>query len=81
MKKFYLFCKNLNNQATSGKPKTGFEGKRQAIEANLEGSTQRVSCELNISKSSVIHHPDDLSKRCQLCLTLQKYCKTFDSTQ
>ena len=48
-KKFCSHCKNLNNQAKLGEPKTvDFEAVLQAIEANLVSSTQRVWGKLGI---------------------------------
>ena len=52
-KKFRSGCKHLNDQSSSGRPKTvDSETVLQITEANLEGSTPRVSGEL-VSHSSV----------------------------
>ena len=51
LKKFCSRCKNLNDQARSGKPKTvNSETALQAIEANRVSSIWRVSGELAISQ-------------------------------
>ena len=84
-KKFFLGCKNLNDQAKSCMPKTvDSKTMLQAIETNLVSSTQRLSGKLSILQSSVVcylhwcrqKHPELLN-----CLTLPKYCKTFDSSK
>ena len=60
----------------SGKPKAmDSNAMCQAIEANLV--TLRASGELSISQSNVIHHLHNWAAK--FCLTLPKYCKTFDS--
>ena len=68
-KKFCLVCKNLDDQAKSGRPKTvDSEAVLQPIEANLVSSTQRVSSELDISQSHVIHHHlHEFGKSIQSC--------------
>ena len=49
-KKFCLGCKNLDDQAKSGKPKTvNFKAMLKAIKAKLASNTQKVSGELSIS--------------------------------
>ena len=75
--------KNLNDQARSDEPKSGdSEAMFQSIVTNYS-SPRRVSGELTISKSRVIHHLHELGKNirgCQkLCFMLPKYCKTFGS--
>ena len=50
----------------------------QTIEANLANSTQRVPGDLGISQFSVVCYLHGL-RNVRLCLTLSKYCKTFDS--
>ena len=56
-------CKNLNNQARPSKPKTmGSEAVLQPTEANLMSSTQRISDEVDISHSNVVHHFHNLGK-------------------
>ena len=81
-KKFHLGCKNLDNQAQLGRPKTIDSGAiLQAIEANLVSITQKLSGKPIISLSSVVYHPHDLCKSIQnyqIVLTLPKYCKTCD---
>ena len=55
LKKFHLGCKNLDEQAKSGRPKTvDSEALLQVIEANPASYTQRVSGELSISQSTVV---------------------------
>ena len=52
-KKFCSICKNLNNQASSGKPKAvDSKVECQVIEANLGSNTWRVSGELGILQFS-----------------------------
>ena len=85
LKKFCLGCKKHDNQAKSGRPKIiDSEVVCQSIKANPTSSTQRLSCKLSISQSSVAHHLHNLIKSIQqkhseLWLTLLKYCKNFDS--
>ena len=54
-----------------------------AIEANQVSSSQRVSGELTIPQSSEVRQLHDLGgkiiRAAELCFTLSKYCKTFDS--
>ena len=45
-KKFYLGCKNLDNQASSSKPITKDSKALQTIDANPVSSSQRVSGDL-----------------------------------
>ena len=84
-KNFLLGCKNFDNQARSGRPKSvDCEAILQAIETNLvNSSTQRIS---GIGLASL--HPvwfitfttlAKASRTTELCLTLLKYCQTFDS--
>ena len=62
-KKFRSGCKNLDDQARSGRPKTvDSEAVFQAIEANPKSSTRKVSGELGISQSSVVRRLHDLGK-------------------
>ena len=75
-------CKNLNKQASSGKPKTmNSEAILQAIEASLVGSTYRVSGKFIIVQSNVICHLHNLSTRsCRIVSHVpSKYNKIFDS--
>ena len=65
-KKFCPSCKNLSNQARSGKPKSvDSNAVLQAIEANLASSSWRVSGKLDTSQSSVVCHLHDFSKNIQ----------------
>ena len=84
LKKFHLSCKNLDNQARSGRPKNKYsETVLQAIQANLLSSTERVSSKIIISKSSEVHltfkTSIKVSGTIKLCLTLLKYYKILDS--
>ena len=75
-KTFHLGCKNLDNQARSGSPKTKTvesEAMLQAIEANSTSSSRRESGKLSISQFRVVHHLHDLGKsiwsyRIMLCV-------------
>ena len=62
-KKFHSGCKNLNNQAMSGRYKI-MESKTvlQALEANPVSSIWRISGEFGISQSSVVHKILNLGK-------------------
>ena len=55
----------------------------QAIETNPAISARRVSDKHGISQSSPVVHLDEITAKniqaVELCLTLPKYCKTFDS--
>ena len=56
-KKFYSGCKNHDNQAMSGLPKTiNSEGMLQAIETNLVDNISIVSGKLSISQLNIICH-------------------------
>ena len=69
-KKFLWSSKNLVNQARSVRFKTmDSEIIFQAIKANPESSTWRVSGEL-ISQSCMFHHFDDLTKIIWSCRTM-----------
>ena len=74
-KKFYSGCKNLDDQASSGKPKT------MDSKAMLQlSSTQRVSGELSISQSSIVSHLHDLDKSissCQIVPHITKILQNF----
>ena len=73
-KTFHSGCKNVDDQAKSGRPKTvDFE----ATVANLASSSRRVSGEFSISKYSVVFYFYDLGVA-ELCFNLPKYCKTFE---
>ena len=74
-KRFFSGCKNLDNQAKSGRPRTILQG----IETNSVSHTQRVSSKLGISQSSVVHLLHDLTKEpkaSRLYVTLPKCFKT-----
>ena len=74
-KKFCLYYYNLRNQARSSRPKTmDSKAVLQAIETDLMSNTWRVSGELSISQSSMVHHV-----HVELYFILPKYCKTFES--
>ena len=67
-KKFYLGCKDLDDQAMSGRPKTmEFKAMLKAVEANPTSNTPRVSRKLRISQSSMINQLHDLSKSIWSC--------------
>ena len=78
-KKFCLGCKNLDNQARSGRPKNiNSKVMLQAIKVNKVNNTQRVSGRPSISQSNYLHNPR--KRYTKLCLRLLKYYKTFNST-
>ena len=56
----------------------------QAVDANPTSSTRRVSGELGIFQSNVVHHLHNIDKSIWspriVHHVLPKYCKTFDST-
>ena len=62
-KKFYSGCKNLNNQTTSGTPKTMVS----KTETNLVNSPQRLSGELCISQSQMACYLHHFSKSIHSC--------------
>ena len=76
LKKICLEYKNLND------PTVDFEAMLQAIEANPVSSILRVSGELSILQSSVVHHLHNSGKsicHSQIVPHVQpKYCKTSD---
>ena len=78
LKKFRLGCKNLDDQATSGRPKS--VDPKSVPQASPVSSNRRVSGEFSISQSGVLH---DLMAKAfwatELYSMQQKYCKTFDS--
>ena len=58
-------CKNFDNQARSDRSKTvNSEAMLQAIEANLESSTWRVSVKLSISQLSIVGHFHNYIQSC-----------------
>ena len=68
LKKFCSGCKNLDDPAMSGRPKMMVsKAWLQAIEANPASNIWRVSGELGISQSSMVHHFHDLSKNKWSC--------------
>ena len=76
------FYENIENQSRLSRlKKLDSEAVLPAKESNLTSSTRRVSGELVISRSSVIHNPQigKTSVTDKLSLTLPKYCKTFYS--
>ena len=73
-KKFCLACKNLNDQAKSGRPKTIDSGAfLQVIEVNLASRTQKVESKVGILQSSVFYHLQDLSKSIKSCWIVSHY--------
>ena len=63
-KKFGLGCKNLKYQERSARrPKTGFQGSTSNIEAISASNTLRVSGELGIWQSRMIHYIQDFGKK------------------
>ena len=63
---FWSVCKNLDDQARSGKHKTvNSEAVLQTIDANPARSNWRVSGELGLSQSNAVHHLYDLDKSIQ----------------
>ena len=85
LKKFCSGCKNLNNLARSGKPKSmDSNAMLQVIAANPQSSTQRVSGEFNISQFIVVHffHDSCKSISCwQIELWAMKILQSFWFTQ
>ena len=83
LKKFHLGCKNLNDQANSGKTKNmDSKSMLQAIEADLVSSTREYQAYLGSHSSVWFVTIMTLAKASgveELCLTLPNYCKTFDS--
>ena len=68
LKKFCLGSKNPNIQRESDKPKIPVsKAMLQTIEGKLVSSIQRVSGELGISQSSVVHHLHDFGKSIWNC--------------
>ena len=75
-----LGCKNLNNQAKSGRPRSmDSETMLQAIETNLASSTWRVSGELSISQSSLVYYLHDLSKSIHSCQIVPHSIKMMEN--
>ena len=68
---FRLGCKNLSDQARSGRSK--------AIEANPTSSIQGVSDELGILQSNVVHHLHDIGKSIQSCWIVPHITNFFKS--
>ena len=60
LKKFHSGCKNFDDQAK-------LEAMLQAIKVNLGSSTWKVSGELGILLSSVVHHFYNFDKSIQSC--------------
>ena len=76
LKKFCSGYRNLDDWARSCKFKSiASEAVLKAIEANLASSTWRVSVELKISQSIVIHQHQDLSKSFKNCQTVSLVSK------
>ena len=78
-KKLWLGCKKLDDHIRSDRPKSvDYAAMLQAIEANTASSTWRVS-----GKFFTVHFgllPSKLQQKYrEVCLTLLRYCKTFDS--
>ena len=64
-------CKNLNDQAKSGRPKTvDSRMVLQPIEANPASSTQKLLIKLGISQSNVFCHPYNLGNSIWSCKTI-----------
>ena len=58
----------LNDQARLDRPKTmDSKAVPQTIEGNPASVTKRVSAELNILQSIVVHHLHDLNKNIKSC--------------
>ena len=83
-KKFCLACKHLDNQVSSGRPKTMDSlAMLYAIETNLASGTWRVSGEFHISQSSIVYHLCNLSSsiwRCQIMIHVIKILQNFYSS-
>ena len=63
LKKFDLACKNVDDQARSGRPKiVDSEAVLQALDANLASNPRTVSGELDIWQSNVVGHLHDLHR-------------------
>ena len=77
--KFHSGCKSLSNQTRPSRPET-VDSKVGTPKQQRQSSTRRVSGELGIPLSCVIHHLHNLSRSNQLCFKLPKYCKTLDSS-
>ena len=59
----HLGCKNFDHQTRSGRPKTvDSEGMLYTRRVNLLSSTQRISGELGVSQSCVVHHLHNFTK-------------------
>ena len=82
-KKFFSGCKNLYNQASASRSKgEDSEVVLQDMETNLASSTQRVSGEIGSnSPGSFVTSTTSgkVSQAAELCPTLPRYHKTFDS--
>ena len=80
LQSFCSGCKNLDNQAKSGRPKTVNPGAvLQAIEANTASSTQRVSSELSLLQSSIVDHIHNLSKNIWSCWIVSHVAKILQN--
>ena len=81
--KFHTSCKNVDDQTRSARHKTvDSEDVIQATEASLVSTTQRVSIGLayhSLVWLAIFTTLANASEAEELCLTLEKYCKTFDS--
>ena len=77
-KKVCLSCKNLDDQARLGRlEKVAFETMLQATEVNQASNTHKVPDDLDVIVWCAPFKT--LTKTAKLCLTLSKYCKTFNS--
>ncbi len=77
-----LRLQNLDNQENSGEPKTvNSEAALQAIKTNPVSYDWSISGEVSFqcgsSSSQLLKKHSELPA--ELCLTLQKYCKTLDT--
>ena len=81
-KKFYLGCKNLDDQTRSGMSITVYsEVILQAIKASLTSSTLRILTNLAFHSTMWFVTFTTLAKifrAAKSCLMLPQYCKTFD---
>ena len=80
VKKFCSSRKNLNEQARSDRPKTiESDAVFHAIQANLVSSTRRVSGVFGISKSNMVHHPNNIGKNIRSCQIIPHVSKTLQN--
>ena len=82
--KFHSTCKNLDDQARSGRPKTmDYEAVLQTIDANRVALGEYQARLASHNSLWFVTFMTSIKSPIadELCATLSKYCKNFDSSE